>query len=97
MKVLPIKGTHETHNNTSFLFWRFRHLSYHSWLKQTYDCSVIAYCSNLGNAPDENLIGQKAIELGADEFIFEDLQQTFCENFVYSMLQAELLIKIVIY
>lgn len=58
------------------------------WLKQTYDCSVIAYCSNLGNAPDENLIGQKAIELGADEFIFEDLQQTFCENFVWPMLQA---------
>ncbi|MAE74949.1 MAG: argininosuccinate synthase, partial [Bdellovibrionaceae bacterium] len=47
------------------------------WLIETYDAEIIAYCSDLGNAPDEDFIGKRAFELGAKEFIFEDLKDLY--------------------
>lgn len=58
------------------------------WLKDTYNADVIAYCSDLGNAPDKETIGNKAYELGASEFIFEDVQDMFASNFIFPMMRS---------
>ena len=53
------------------------------WLKKTYQAKVTAYCCDLGHLPDKNALEAKAIEYGADEFIFEDLKDTFARDFVF--------------
>ncbi len=58
------------------------------WLKETYDADVIAYCSDLGNGPDAEGLKKWAFELGASEFIFEDLKETFASKFAFSAIRA---------
>lgn len=58
------------------------------WLIDSYDAKVIAYCSDLGNGPDEQAIKQRALELGASEFIFEDVKAPFAGDFVFPLLRS---------
>lgn len=58
------------------------------WLKETYGYDVIAYCADLGNGPDPEKLEPWAIELGAKEFIFEDLKEIFASDFVFDSLRA---------
>jgi argininosuccinate synthase len=58
------------------------------WLIENHNAEVIAYCSDLGNSPDEKEIGQRAKDLGAVEFIFEDVQKQFAADFVFPMARA---------
>lgn len=58
------------------------------WLIETYGAEVIAYCSDLGNSPDEALIKERALRLGAKTFIFEDVKTEFAQDFVFPLLRA---------
>ena len=58
------------------------------WLKEKYQTQVIAYCSDLGNTPDEESLKKWAHTLGASQFIFEDLKDTFAKNFAFSAVRA---------
>lgn len=58
------------------------------WLKQQYDLDVIAYCCNVGNLPPEAELKERALKLGAIEFIYEDAQSELISDFVYPMLSA---------
>lgn len=58
------------------------------WLKETYKAEVIAYCSDLGNAPDEKYLAKWAKELGASDFIFEDVRDPFCKDFAFRAVRA---------
>lgn len=58
------------------------------WLKEKYQAEVIAYCSDLGNAPDEKHLRSWAKELGAVDFIFEDLKDTFAKDFAFKAVRA---------
>ncbi len=58
------------------------------WLKETYQAEVIAYCSDLGNGPDPKSIKNWAMELGASDFIFEDLKDEFVSRFVFPAIRA---------
>lgn len=58
------------------------------WLITTYDLEVIAYCCNVGNLPPENELKERALQLGAKEFVYEDAQDEFVNKFVYPMLRA---------
>ncbi len=58
------------------------------WLIENYDAEVIAYCSDLGNSPDEKSLREWAKTLGASEFIFEDVQEQFVTEFVYPAIRA---------
>jgi argininosuccinate synthase len=58
------------------------------WLIKEYNADVIAYCCDLGNLPDEKWLRDRAIGLGASEFIFEDLKEKFSTEFVYPMVRA---------
>lgn len=58
------------------------------WLIETYGAEVIAYCSDLGNAPDEVFLRERALKLGAKSFIFEDVKAQFAKDFVYPLMRA---------
>ncbi len=58
------------------------------WLKEQYDADVIAYCSDLGNSPDGTYLKQWAKELGACDFIFDDLRNEFAANYVFPAVRA---------
>lgn len=58
------------------------------WLIEKYDADVIAYCSDLGNAPDEGWLARRAKELGAKEFIFEDLKEELVADYVFPAIRA---------
>ena len=58
------------------------------WLKENYQVEVIAYCCNVGNLPPAEQLKQKALQLGAIDFIYEDVQEEFVREFVYPMLRS---------
>ncbi len=58
------------------------------WLRQNYDADVIAYCCDVGNLPSEKTLKDRALSLGASDFIFEDLKDTFAKDFVFPLLRS---------
>jgi len=59
------------------------------WLKENYDCSVIAYTANVGQNPVEFVgLEEKALKSGAEKFIIEDLRHEFCSDYLFPMIQA---------
>lgn len=62
------------------------------WLMETYDCEVIAFCANLGQAEAAEggleSIKQKALRVGASKVYLEDLRETFVWDFIFPMLRA---------
>lgn len=58
------------------------------WLRETYSAEVIAYCADLGNAPDEEYLKSWSKKLGASNFIFEDLKDKFALEFAYKAVRA---------
>ncbi len=58
------------------------------WLKENHQVEVIAYCCNVGNLPPEKELRDRAIELGAKDFVFEDAEEEFVQEFVFPMLRA---------
>lgn len=58
------------------------------WLKEQYDCEVIAFCADLGQGEDLQAIRRKAIKTGASQVVIGDLKQEFVKNYVFPMLRA---------
>lgn len=58
------------------------------WLKEQYDCGVIAFCADLGQGEDLQAIKRKAIKTGASQVVIGDLKQEFVKNYVFPMLRA---------
>ena len=58
------------------------------WLKETYNAEVIAYCADMGNAPDETFLKSWSTKLGASDFIFEDLKNKFALEFAFPAVRA---------
>jgi len=59
-----------------------------SWLKETYDCPVIAFAADLGQEEDIDELKKRGIEAGADEVIIEDLREEFVKEFVWPALRG---------
>ncbi len=58
------------------------------WLKETYECPVVAYAADLGQGEELEGIREKALSTGADEVVVEDLQETFVRDHVWPALRA---------
>ena len=54
------------------------------WLKENYDCEVIAFAADVGQG-DEELEGlrEKAIKTGASECYIVDLKEEFVSDYIY--------------
>ncbi len=58
------------------------------WLKEKYECPVVAYIADVGQNEDLDEIKEKAIKTGADEVYVEDLKEEFVRDYVFPALRA---------
>ena len=58
------------------------------WLKETYQCPVVAYAADLGQGEELDGIKEKALKTGADEVVIDDLTEDFVGNFVWPALRG---------
>lgn len=58
------------------------------WLKETYQCEVIAYCADLGQGEELDPIPEKAKKTGASATKILDLREEFVRDYVFPMLRA---------
>jgi argininosuccinate synthase len=58
------------------------------WLQETYDCSVVAFCADLGQGEDLKAIKAKARALGVSKVYVEDLRETFVKEHIFPMLRG---------
>jgi argininosuccinate synthase len=58
------------------------------WLQETYDCSVVAFCADLGQGEDLKPIKAKAEALGVTKVYVEDLREVFVTDHIFPMLRG---------
>lgn len=58
------------------------------WLQETYDCSVVAFCADLGQGEDLKPIKAKAQALGVTKVYVEDLREVFVKDHIFPMLRG---------
>ncbi len=58
------------------------------WLKDIYQCPVVAYAADLGQGDELSGIREKAINTGADEVVIADLKEEFVKDYVWPALRA---------
>ncbi len=58
------------------------------WLKENYDCEVIAVCGDVGQACDWGSLEKKALSSGAMKLIVADLKKQFVEETLWSLVKA---------
>ena len=51
------------------------------WLKEHYDCEVIAVCGDVGQEADFDGIGARALSSGASKFIKLDQKEEFVKEY----------------
>src|SRR5438094_9791533 len=59
------------------------------WLKENYDCEVIAMVADVGQGDDIDAVIEKAYKTGASKVIVEDLREEFLTGYVFPALKAE--------
>ena len=58
------------------------------WLKENYDCEVIAMVADVGQGDDLEAVVNKAYTTGACDVVVEDLREEFLTGYVFPALQA---------
>ena len=58
------------------------------WLKENYDCDVIAYVADVGQGDDMDAVVEKAYNTGASKVIVDDLRQEFLTDYVFPAIQV---------
>jgi len=58
------------------------------WLKENYDCEVIAVCADVGQDCDWASLEKKAISSGAAKLIVQDLKKEFVEDFLWPLVKS---------
>lgn len=58
------------------------------WLKENYNCEVIAMCADIGQGDELAPIEKKALASGASKVYIQDLKQAFVEEYVWPTLKA---------
>ncbi len=61
------------------------------WLKENYQCEVIAFVADLGQGEEVEPVREKAIKTGASKVYVEDLKEEFARDFIFPMLRANAL------
>jgi argininosuccinate synthase len=58
------------------------------WLKEKYGCDVVAFCADVGQGDELSDLHERALRIGADQVILEDLRETFLVDYVFPALKA---------
>src|SRR5688572_3753131 len=61
------------------------------WLIETYDCQVVAWCADVGQAEELSGLEKKAKDTGAVQYVQMDLREAFVRDFVFPALRANAL------
>ena len=59
-----------------------------TWLKENYNCDIIAVCCNAGQREDYDAIEKKAYATGASKAYILDIQDEFVTNYIWPTLKA---------
>ncbi|WP_461247882.1 argininosuccinate synthase [Treponema sp. R6D11] len=58
------------------------------WLKENYDCDVIAVCVDVGQAADWKTISKRAMTTGASACYIADVKKEYVEEYIFPALKA---------
>jgi argininosuccinate synthase len=58
------------------------------WLKENYDCDVIAFVADVGQGDDYEAVAEKAYKTGASKVIVEDLREEFLKDYVFTAIKT---------
>ncbi|MBR5219053.1 MAG: argininosuccinate synthase [Clostridia bacterium] len=58
------------------------------WLKENYDCEVIAVCADVGQGKETEGLDERAKASGAAKLYLEDLREEYVKDFIYPTLKA---------
>lgn len=58
------------------------------WLKEEYQCPVVAYAADIGQEEDWDKVRQKGLATGADKVIISDLREEFVRDYVFAAYRA---------
>lgn len=58
------------------------------WLKENYDCEVIAMAADVGQGEELAPLNEKAIRTGASKIYIEDMKEEFITDFIYPTVKA---------
>jgi argininosuccinate synthase len=58
------------------------------WLKENYDCEVVAVCGDVGQEADFVAMEKRALTSGASKFIRLDQKKEFVEEYLWSLVKA---------
>ncbi|AFK85830.1 MULTISPECIES: argininosuccinate synthase [Thermoanaerobacterium] len=58
------------------------------WLKENYECEIIAACIDVGQGSELNSIKEKALLSGASKIYVEDVKDEFVEDYIFPTLKA---------
>jgi argininosuccinate synthase len=61
------------------------------WLKETYQCQVVAFAADLGQGEELSEVAAKARATGADAVYIEDLKEEFVRDFIFPAFRANAL------
>jgi argininosuccinate synthase len=58
------------------------------WLRNNYNCEVVCFCADLGQAEELDGLEEKALKTGASKLYVRDLREEFLCDFVFPTIQA---------
>jgi argininosuccinate synthase len=59
-----------------------------SWLKETYQAEIVAFCADVGQEEELDGLDAKALRTGAAKCYIDDLREEFARDFIFPMIQA---------
>ncbi len=61
------------------------------WLVETYNCEVVAFSADIGQAEELSGIEEKAVKTGASKVYIDDLTEDFVSNYVFPAFRANVI------
>lgn len=62
-----------------------------TWLKDTYNAEIIAYCADLGQEEELEGLEARALNTGASKCYVDDLREEFARDFIFPMIRGNAL------
>src|SRR4030095_9996486 len=59
-----------------------------SWIKETYNAEMIAFCADIGQQEELKGLDKKAMKTGASKLYIDDLSEEFARDFIFPLIQA---------
>jgi len=58
------------------------------WLREEYQCPVVAFAADLGQDEDWNAVREKGMATGAEKVVIADLKETFVKDYIFPAFRA---------